>query len=64
MLGQIGQIGRMIGQIGTVSPSKGGGAAQYASAPAPSGFRWDFVTSNGVRVALDNEPVVALVRAA
>lgn len=41
-----------------------GGAASYADHPAPTGFRWDFVTSNGVRVTQDNEPVVALVRVA
>lgn len=43
---------------------QGGGAARYAPYPAPSGYRWDFVTEDGVRVTQDNEPVVDLVRAA
>lgn len=38
-------------------------ASAYAPFPAPSGFRWDFVTSNGERVTSNSEPVVALVEA-
>lgn len=49
---------------GIANPSAGGGASSYAPRPAPSGYRWDFVTSQGVRVTSQNEPVVALVRAA
>ena len=41
----------------------GGGAASYASYPAPSGYRWDFVTYNGARVTYNAEPVVALIGA-
>lgn len=41
-----------------------GGAAVWAPYPAPSGFRWDFVTSNGDRVTSNGEPVVALVEIA
>jgi hypothetical protein len=40
----------------------GGSAASYASSPAPSGYRWDFVTENGERVTEDGWPVVELVR--
>ena len=43
--------------------AKGGGAAAFASFAAPAGFRWDFVTLNGQRVALNGEPVVTLVEA-
>jgi len=50
--------------LGSAALGTGGGAARYASYPAPSGFRWDFVTLNGERVTLNNEPVVALLRAA
>lgn len=39
----------------------GGGAAHWANGPAPSGFRWDFVTYLGERVTYLGEPVVALV---
>ena len=42
---------------------KGGGAFAYAPYPAPNGFRWDFVTSNGERVTSNNEPIVALIGA-
>ena len=42
--------------------SKGVGAAAYASGPAPAGYRWDFVTDNGVRVTDGGEPVVDIVR--
>jgi len=44
--------------------NKGVGAAQYASHPAPAGYRWDFVTDNGVRVTDGNQPIVDLVRTA
>jgi hypothetical protein len=43
--------------------SRGGGAAAYAPYPAPTGFRWDFVTFNNERVTYRGEPVVALVGA-
>lgn len=43
--------------------SKGGGASAYAPYPAPSGYRWDFVTYNGARVTYNAEPVVALIGA-
>lgn len=43
---------------------KGGGASAYASAPAPTGYRWAFVTENGYRVTDGGVPVVDLVRAA
>jgi hypothetical protein len=45
------------------SLSKGVGASQYAPYPAPSGFRWDFVTYSGERVTSSGEPVVALIGA-
>ena len=59
-LGQIGGLGR----VGMPTLSKGVGASNYAPNPAPSGYRWDYVTENGVRVTEKSEPVVALVRAA
>lgn len=40
----------------------GGNPAAWASSPAPSGYRWDFVTFNGERVTRSGEPVVSLVR--
>ncbi len=45
-----------------VALSQGVGAAAYASSPAPAGFRWEFVTDNGVRVTDNGIPVVDLVR--
>lgn len=33
----------------------------YAPYPAPSGFKWDFVTWQGMRVTWQGVPVVALV---
>lgn len=39
------------------------GASAFAPYPAPSGFFWDFVTSNNDRVTSRGEPVVSLVRA-
>ncbi len=38
-----------------------GGAASYASSPAPAGFHWEFVTYLGERVTYLGAPVVALV---
>ena len=46
----------------SLTSPKGVGAAQYASSAAPAGYRWDFVTDNGVRVTDRNVPVVDLVR--
>ncbi len=40
----------------------GGNPAAWASSPAPSGYRWDFVTFNGAMVTRSGEPVVSLVR--
>lgn len=51
-----------LGEV-THARNKGGGAAAFASFAAPAGFRWDFVTLNGQRVALNGEPVVTLVEA-
>jgi hypothetical protein len=48
---------------GALAPSQGGGASSYAPYPAPAGFAWDFVTSDGERVTSNNEPVVALIGA-
>jgi len=42
----------------------GGNPAAWASSPAPSGYRWDFVTFNGAMATRSGEPVVHLVRAA
>lgn len=42
---------------------EGVGASAYAPFPAPAGYRWDFVTYDGVRVTYNGEPVVALVEA-
>lgn len=52
----------VLGSVLRPALSEGGGAAAYASHPAPDGYRWDFVTQDGVRVTYLNEPVVALVR--
>lgn len=41
----------------------GGNPAAFASYPAPSGFRWDFVTDAGVVVTDGGIPVVDLVGA-
>lgn len=57
-LGQKPRGSIALGSLGT------GGAAVWAPYPAPSGFRWDFVTSNGDRVTSNGEPVVALVEIA
>lgn len=46
------------------SLDKGVGASAYASRPAPAGYRWDFVTSQGARVTSGGRPVVDLVRIA
>lgn len=66
VLGYAGSIGDMLPNLGypLSASATGGGAAQYASGPAPSGFAWDFVTFNGERVTKSNDPVVALVRTA
>ena len=58
MFGGVGRVGRY-----PLASVKGGGAAAFASFAAPAGFRWDFVTLNGQRVALNGEPVVTLVEA-
>jgi len=50
--------------LGDDTLNKGGGASAYASAPAPTGYRWAFVTENGYRVTDGGVPVVDLVRAA
>ena len=41
-----------------------GGAARYASRPAPLGYVWAFVTVRGARVTARQQPVVALKRIA
>ena len=41
---------------------EGVGASAYASSPAPSGYHWEFVTSNGEQVTSGGIPVVDLVR--
>lgn len=41
----------------------GGNPGAYASYPAPSGFRWEFVTDGGVVVTDGGIPVVDLVGA-
>lgn len=46
-----------------LNPRKGGGAASYAPFPAPTGFRWDFLTSSGQRVTSSGVPVVVLIGA-
>lgn len=48
--------------LGLVTNTGGGGAARWASRAAPAGYRWDFVTRNGVMVTRAGEPVVSLVR--
>lgn len=50
---------------GKLALSHGTGAnpAAYASYPAPSGFRWEFVTEDGVVVTDGGIPVVDLVGA-
>jgi hypothetical protein len=48
-----------------ISITRGGlNASHFASRPAPSGFRWDFVTQNGQTVTQNGAPVVDLVRIA
>jgi len=39
-----------------------GRPSSFASSPAPTGFRWDFVTQNGLTVTQNGVPVVDLVR--
>lgn len=46
-----------------LNSSVAGGAARWAPYPAPSGYRWDFVTHNSERVTHGGEPVVALTGA-
>jgi len=41
----------------------GGNPVAYASYPAPSGYRWDFVTDGGAIVTDGGIPVVDLVGA-
>lgn len=57
-------IGISFSLPGVAALNKGVGASSFAPYPAPTGWRWDFVTEDGVRVTEDNEPVVDLVRAA
>lgn len=48
--------------LGASFPNTGGGAAAWADSPAPPGFHWEFVTSNGAAVTSSGNPVVALAR--
>jgi hypothetical protein len=50
-LGKTGSLGH----LGTV------GASSFAPYPAPPGYHWEFVTSNGQRVTSNGVPVVVLV---
>jgi len=52
-----------VGMRRLLALSKTFGAAYYAPYPAPSGYKWDFVTSSGTRVTSNGVPVVALVGA-
>lgn len=42
--------------------TEGVGASAFASSAAPSGYHWEFVTSNGDQVNSGGIPVVDLVR--
>lgn len=46
-----------------LTPITGKLASGYAPYPAPSGYRWAFVTSSGERVTSNGVPIVALVGA-
>jgi len=52
--------------LGPINLNKGGGASAYAPFAAPTGYRWDYVTTFlGERVTtFPGQPVVTLVRAA
>jgi hypothetical protein len=49
------RFGGMGAPLGTV------GASSFAPYPAPPGYHWEFVTSNGQRVTSNGVPVVVLV---
>jgi hypothetical protein len=52
-----GQTSLRFGQTSASSLWKGGVVGPY---PAPSGYRWDYVTENNIRVTEAGTPVVAL----
>lgn len=53
--------GRELYNDALVKPAALNNASDFASSPAPTGWRWDFVTSNGNLVTSGGVPVVALV---
>lgn len=48
--------GQILTLLGSVN------AASFAPYPAPPGYHWEFVTSNGQKVTSNGQPVVALVQ--